>query len=357
MSDAYLFVANPTGRPDLIMMTATAVIAAVAIAIRRHVPVNALALAAATTCTTLLISAEGLSPAPVVATMVTMYSVAATVPKPRAVVMTALVVVSLGVVLLFQVTFESMILMFVWLSIPCLSQRMVRAHRRQAEESHTLTTRAIRESDARTRLAILEERARVARELHDSVAHAVSVMVLQAGAAEQVMDTMPANAHAAIRAAADQGRQAHDDLRSLLGVLADDPTIPPPSLARLDTLLSQVAKAGLPVTLAVSGEPVELPTGLDASVYRVVQEGLTNALKHAGQVPTTVTLDYAPHALTIEVRDHGGNQPPQPLSRGGHGLLGMRERIEHYGGTLQTGPRAGGGFAVRACIPLDRAPS
>jgi signal transduction histidine kinase len=356
-SDWYLFVANPIGGPGLVVMTAAAVAAAVAITLRRRVPVSALALAAATTGVELLISAEAVSPASIVALMVTTYSVRANTLTRRAMAATAVVVVSLGVVLLLRVSFDSILVMFVWLGIPWIGQRLVRAHRRQAEQLHTLTTRLIRERDARARLAVLEERTRVARDLHDSVAHAVSVMVLQAAAAEQVMDTTPAQACTAIRAVRDQGRQAHHDLRRLVGLLAEDTAALPPSLARLDTLFSQLAQAGLPVTLAVSGEPVELPTGLDVAAYRMIQEGLTNALKHAGPVPTKVTVDYAPDTLTIEVRDPGGDPPTRPAHSGGHGLLGMHERIEHHGGTLETGPRAGGGFAVRARLPLHRAPS
>lgn len=340
-SDTYLFIANPIGLPNLVVMTAAAVVAAVAITIRRRVPVSALALAAATIGVELLIFAAA-TPAPIVATMVTMYSVAANTPKPRAVATTAAVVNTLGVVLLLQVSCDSMLVMFVWLGIPRISHRLVLAHRRQTEQLHTLTTRLIREHDARTRLAV--------RDLHDSVTHAVSVMVMQAGAAEQVIDTAPAKARTAIRAVRDQGRQAHHDLCRLLGLLAEDTAAPPPSLARLDTL---VAQAGLPVTLVVSGEPVQLPTGLDISAYRMVQEGLTNTRKHAGPVPATVTVDYTPDALTIEVRDLGCDPSPRPAPCGGHGLLGMRERIEQYGGTLETGPRSDGGFAVRARIPLN----
>jgi signal transduction histidine kinase len=178
-------------------------------------------------------------------------------------------------------------------------------------------------------------------------------MVLQAGAAEQVLQSSPDRAHDAIQAIEAHGRRAHDELCRLLGLCDSDARssrVPQPSLSRLDTLF---AEAGLPVTLRVSGQQVRLPAGQDISAYRIVQEGLTNTLKHAGVVPATVTLDYELGAVNIEIRNPGNGRLEQPAAQDGHGLLGMRERTMLYGGTLEAHPGPEGGFLVRARLPFD----
>jgi signal transduction histidine kinase len=220
-----------------------------------------------------------------------------------------------------------------------------------------LAARLARERDARARLAVIDERARVARELHDSVAHAVSVMVLQAGAGERVLASAPERARAAARAVEVQGRQALAELHELLGVLHGDedasPRAPQPGLSQLDALLAQAARTGLPVELHVKGKPAPLSVGLDVSAYRIIQEALTNALKHAGPVQTTVTLDYTPDVLTVEILDRGEG-PRQGLVDGaGRGLIGMQERVALYRGDLQAGPHPRAGYAVRARLPLS----
>jgi signal transduction histidine kinase len=152
------------------------------------------------------------------------------------------------------------------------------------------------------------------------------------------------------------GRSVLDELTRLLGILhtdeEDSPRAPQPGLAQLDALVRRVRKAGLPVSLRVDGQPVGLAPGLDASAYRVIQEALTNALKHAGRVPTEVTVSYEPSSLALEILS-AGNGGGHAARRGGHGLVGMRERVELYGGELQTGPRPGGGYAVRAYLPIE----
>jgi signal transduction histidine kinase len=237
-----------------------------------------------------------------------------------------------------------------------LSGYAVRLHRRHAEELRTLTERLQREGDALARLAVVDERTRLARELHDTIAHGVSVMVLQAGAAEQVMSAAPGQARQAAHAVQEVGRSVLDELTRLLGILhtdeEDSPRAPQPGLAQLDALVRRVRKAGLPVSLRVDGQPVGLAPGLDASAYRVIQEALTNALKHAGRVPTEVTVSYEPSSLALEILS-AGNGGGHAARRGGHGLVGMRERVELYGGELQTGPRPGGGYAVRAYLPIE----
>jgi signal transduction histidine kinase len=244
-------------------------------------------------------------------------------------------------------------------AVPWLAGRAVRASRRQAERLRVLTDRLRRERDARVRLALIDERTRVARELHDSIAHAVSVMVLQAGAAEAVMESDPDRARDAVQATQEVGRQALDELQRMLSMLATDQRGalgPRVGLAQLDTLIAQLRGTGLRVRLEVHGAPETLPVGIDIFAYRIIQEALTNALKHAGPVPTTVVLSYGDQALGLEVVDDGDGNPHTPeLAGSGHGLIGMQERVALYGGTLETGPRADGGYVVRARLKLDPA--
>jgi signal transduction histidine kinase len=244
------------------------------------------------------------------------------------------------------------------LAIPWLAGRAVGAYRRQSEEFGVLAQRLARERDARARLAMLDERARVARELHDSVAHAISVMVLQAGAAEQVLDSEPEQAREAMRAVQDVGREALDQLGTLVGLLEPSDVRPPlaprPGLADLERLLGAVRQAGLPVRLTTIGGPEPLPAALDGAAYRVIQEALTNAVKHAGAAPTTVTIRYAANGIHLDVVDAGTSSPPAPTR--GHGLAGMRERVALHGGLLRAGPApAGSGFAVYAFLPYAAA--
>lgn len=342
-----------SGIPAPIAVSAAA--AFLAIMIRRRLPFAALLIATTTSFVELLLFGTAMGFASVAATMLAMYSVAAHTTTRRSVPAAVTAIVPICVLLLLKIGPDSATVGAIWLGLPWFGGRHVRTYRRRAEQLRTLTTRLTHERHARARLAVLDERARVARELHDSLAHAVNVMVLQAGAAEQVLTQSPNRARDAIRVVETQGRQAHNDLCHLLGLLDCDgvsPRTPQPSLTRLDTLF---AKAGLPVALHVSGHPARLPADLDISAYRIVQEALTNTLKHTGPVPTTVTIDYQPDALGIEIRNPGVSRPPRPDGHGGHGLLGMRERTTLYGGTLETGPCPGGGFVVRAHLPLDPA--
>jgi signal transduction histidine kinase len=221
-------------------------------------------------------------------------------------------------------------------------------------------TRSLHHAEARAaelelerREAVVAERARIARELHDVIAHSVSVMTVQAGAAEEMLKHDPARALEPIRAVQETGRQALVEMKRLVGILrTEDEEIglaPQPGLADLDRLVRQVRDAGLPVEVKVEGEPRPLPLGVDLSAYRVVQEALTNALKHAGRATATVTLRYGERDVTIEVADDGAGAPEKD---GGHGLIGMRERIGVFGGTFAAGPRESGGFAVSARLPI-----
>lgn len=228
------------------------------------------------------------------------------------------------------------------------------------------------EHAAATRRALDEERALIASELHDVVTHNVSVMIVQAGAARQVLAADPAEATSALLAVEASGRAAMTELRHLLGLLspgagagpagadAGQDLSPQPGLGQLQPLIGRLTTAGLPVELQVGGAPRPLPPGLDLAAYRVVQEALTNVLKHAGKPRTTVRLDYSEADLVVEVADAGRPIPAAgPASSAvpgcGRGLLGLRERIALYGGELDAGPQPGGGWLVRARLPVDPA--
>jgi signal transduction histidine kinase len=211
-----------------------------------------------------------------------------------------------------------------------------------------------RERDANMRVAAAEERARIARELHDVLSHSVSVMVVQAGAERMALGSGRAAPGDALVAIEQTGRQALDEMRRLLGLLraGDEPPAhaPQPTVAELDRLVSQLCEAGLPVELVVQGEPIVLPPGVAVSAYRIVQEALTNVLKHAGPASARVVVRYAPHELELEVADDGRGR--HQADGVGHGLVGMRERVALYGGDFDAGARNGGGFVVRARLPL-----
>jgi signal transduction histidine kinase len=231
--------------------------------------------------------------------------------------------------------------------------RTRRAYLRALEERAARLERE-REEDARR--AAAQEQARIARELHDIIAHNVSVMTVQAGAAGDVFDAQPGRAREALRSIESTGRQALTELRRLLAVVRPDDGAagfaPQPGLARLDALVAQVRSAGLAVELTVEGEPRRLPPGVDLSAYRIVQEALTNALKHADARTAWATVRYGHEALEIEVSDDGRCAAADDAGRG-HGIIGMRERAALVGGEVHVGPAPGGGFGVRARIPLE----
>jgi signal transduction histidine kinase len=235
--------------------------------------------------------------------------------------------------------------------------RDLRRRRRQAVDLRTRATLAEREREERARVAAAGERARIARELHDVVAHSVSVMVVQAQAGPRLLGD-PDQADAAFRSIEASGREALVELRRLLGILRTPnehaAVDPQPGLGSLGSLVDQVREAGLPVAVHVEGEESPLPRGIDLSAYRIVQEALTNTLKHAGTARADVVVRYGPTALELEVADDG--RGAHDSANGiGHGLIGMRERVALYGGTLRAGARPGGGYEVRARLPLTGA--
>ncbi|MFG1951808.1 sensor histidine kinase [Micromonospora sp. NPDC048830] len=237
-----------------------------------------------------------------------------------------------------------------------------------------------REREAEARAAVAEERTRIARELHDVVAHSMAVMIVQADGARYLFDRDPETAREAVRVVADTGRQALEEMRRLVGVLrAPSPAEPAgvpaavpapdgggtpglsaepahrrPALVELPDLLDRFRAAGLRIDWTVSGEAPPLPPGLELTVYRVVQEALTNALKHAGVGATvTLSLDHTGEAVEVRAVDDGRGRPPvRPAPSGGHGLVGMRERVTVYDGNLTAGPRLAGGWQVQVRLPL-----
>ncbi|MFI7318309.1 sensor histidine kinase [Streptomyces venezuelae] len=244
------------------------------------------------------------------------------------------------------------------------SIRTRRAYFAQLEER---ADRLEKEREAQAKVAVAAERARIARELHDVVAHNVSVMVVQADGAAYVMDTAPDQAKKALETISGTGRQALAEMRRLLGVLrTGEPEesgeyVPQPDVEQLDELIEQVRTAGLPVDYKVEGTPRPLPSGVELTAYRIVQEALTNTRKHGGEnAGASVRLVYFDDGLGLLVEDDGKGAPHELYEDGGadgsgHGLIGMRERVGMVGGTLDAGPRPGGGFRISALLPLKPA--
>jgi signal transduction histidine kinase len=230
----------------------------------------------------------------------------------------------------------------------------LRERAEDAEAAEIRAAQAERERDAATRVAVAEERARIARELHDIVAHAVSVMVLQVGAVRHRLPDALSPDRDALQDVEQAGRTALTEMRRLLGAMRQDgeeiDLAPRPGLDRVQSLLDEVRRAGLPVDLHIEGEPRPLPPAIDLSAYRIVQEGLTNALKHAGASHADVTVRYAPDEVQIVVRDDGAGASPG--NDPGHGLAGMRERVKIYGGEMSADSANGGGFVLRTRLPL-----
>jgi signal transduction histidine kinase len=233
--------------------------------------------------------------------------------------------------------------------------RLVRAREQDALRLGELAEALERERVEEARLAVGEERTRIARELHDVVAHAMSTIVLEAGAERVNLTEGQDSTRDTLRSIERTGRQALAEMRRLVGVLRSDDDepgfLPQPSLAHLDLLVEQAGRAGLPVELRVVGRPVELAPGLDISAYRIVQEALTNVLKHAGRARATVVVTYGERMLELEVTDDGRGGAP---NGNGHGIAGLRERVALFSGELEAGRRGGGGFVVRARLPLEK---
>jgi signal transduction histidine kinase len=213
---------------------------------------------------------------------------------------------------------------------------------------------AERERDVAAREAVVEERARIARELHDVIAHHVAIMVVQAGAERRVLGTASASTREVLETVEKTGRIALTEMRRLLGMLRDDvhePLTPQPGLDDVPVLVEQLREAGLPVALRVEGEPRALPVGIELSAYRIVQEALTNSLKYADGAHANVRIRYGSESLELEIADDGAGRAALEAGSG-HGLVGMRERVALYGGRLDAGHVPSGGFAVRVVLPI-----
>jgi signal transduction histidine kinase len=227
---------------------------------------------------------------------------------------------------------------------------------REREAAEMRATFAEREREAAARIAVAEERARIARELHDIVAHAMSVMVLQVGAVRHKLPHTLEEDSDALGRVEQAGRTALAEMRRLLGAMRRDgdgvELGPQPGLDALESLVEHVIRAGLPVRVHVDGEPFPLPRAIDLSAYRIVQEGLTNALRHAHASHADVTVRYRPDELELEIADDG--MGPAPTNGHGHGLVGIRERVNIYGGEMSVRAAPAGGFVLSARLPVDR---
>jgi signal transduction histidine kinase len=244
-----------------------------------------------------------------------------------------------------------------WLSFPILGLFVISAAAARHSERARLAEERARRSEEAARQAVDEERRRITRELHDVLAHSVSVMTVQASAVRRRLQPEQEREREALRTVEETGRQALSEMRRLLGIMREHgegvARAPQPGVATLSTLVEQVSKAGLPVELSVEGEPVRLPPGVDLSAYRIVQEALTNALRHAGPAHAWVAVRYGGDDVEIEVANDGRSESNGEAS--GHGLVGMRERVALCGGELRMGPRPGGGFSISARLPVDGA--
>lgn len=294
--------------------------------------------------------------------LVATWSVARHCERPKAVAGTAALVAGLVVVFLRNPetgTVGNVPLVGVPLVACFVAGRVLRAAALDRSADRARAERLEAEREQAIAAALAEERTRIARELHDVVAHGVSVMVVQAGAAEDLLDREPSRARVPLRAVQETGRQAVGELGRMLGLLREDSArlalAPQPGTADLEDLVAQVVRVGLPVEYVVAGTPRELPPGVDLTVYRVVQEALTNALKHAAPTTVRVELRFEEQSVAVSVRDTGRNGRPAPQRQVavGHGLIGMHERVGLYGGSLRTGRTDEGGFAVAASLPLE----
>jgi signal transduction histidine kinase len=242
---------------------------------------------------------------------------------------------------------------FVWLCAAWLVGRIARSWRRRNAELEVLNRELEEQRELQARAAVAVERGRIARELHDVIAHNVSMMVVQAGAAARILEGDQPDVRTALSAIEGGGRETVDEMRRLIGVVRSDDGLaltPQPTLADLEQLVEKVREAGLRAELRIEGERQPLPPGIDLSAYRIVQEALTNTLKHAGPARAVVTVRYATGAVEVEVVDDGDGSGDG--SGTGNGLIGMRERVSLWGGELDAGRVGGGGWSVRARLPL-----
>jgi signal transduction histidine kinase len=331
----------------------------VPIAWRRYRPLAVLAVTVTAETLLLLFSTQAPAPAGVI---VALYTVASRCERPvsiRAAEWAALPII-VGVIVT-STKLGNVIPTLAVFAIAWVVGDNIRTRRAYLAELLARAERLEREREEQAARAVSDERARIARELHDVIAHNVSVMVVQASAGEEVFDKDPSKARESLSAVAETGRAALSELRRLLGVIRADEDretaasyAPQPGIDHLDELVRQVRETGLEVELSVIGQPRELPEAVGLCAYRIVQEALTNTLKHAHASAAEVNVRYVADALELQVLDNGRSTPPVNGngSASGHGLIGMRERVALFGGELTAHPRAGQGYEVRARIPL-----
>jgi signal transduction histidine kinase len=329
------------------------------LAARREAPLYALVAS----MTALVVSQAALTPivsrvVPVLVVVGLSYSVARWAPtRPAVVGLLIALVATTTVSALDDASVENILfpdVFFVW--VPWLAGRTLRHRTGLAQALGERAERLEREREQAAERGVRAERRRIARELHDVVAHSVSVMVVQAGAGRRVAEQDPERAAECAALIERVGREALGELRRLLGMMREDgrdggaALAPQPSLSRLGELVQNAREAGLPVKVETSGTPGTLPAGVDLAAYRIVQEALTNSLKHAGPARARVAVTYGPDALELEITDDG--RGPGELQAAGHGIIGMRERAALCGGELTCGGRSEGGWIVQARLPL-----
>jgi len=292
---------------------------------------------------------------PLLMALVCLYSAGAYLPLRAAAGALALAVAGIAVSTAGQSTngHSDFVFTLVVVSAGWLVGRGLHGRVRQTAQLAARTERLEQEREAERLAAIVEERRRIARDLHDVIAHSVSVMVVQAGAAEDAFERDPAAVLEPMRAVQETGRAALVEISRLLGLLREDGAelglAPQPRLADLASLVESARASGVPVDLRIEGTARPLPLGVDLSAYRIAQEALTNALKHAAGAPVSLVVRYGDGGVEVAVEnDRAGEESSH---RGGHGLVGMRERVAVFGGTLEAGPRPGGGFRVVAHLP------
>jgi Signal transduction histidine kinase len=322
--------------------------------VRRRYPLIVLGIVLAASISTQFV----IGALPPFALALAIYTVAAHTERRVSLWAGALTLLALPLILIQRVGFntgESLLHLAVFVAAAWILGDNLRTKRAYYRELEERADRLEREREENVRRATTEEQERIARELHDVIAHSVSVMVVQAAAANDVFERQPERAREALRSIEESGRSALTELRRLLGIVRTSERgrlDPQPGLAALEELIEQVRTTGLEVKLELTGRLGELPAGVDLSAYRIVQEALTNTLKHAQATRARVQLDRSEHELAIEVTDDGAGQGNE--STNGHGLIGMQERVALLGGALETGPGGNGGFAVKARFPLDR---
>ncbi|AXH96728.1 sensor histidine kinase [Ornithinimicrobium avium] len=338
--------------PGMLLLCQTAPVAA-----RRSAPAAAAAVGAAALAVEALVSAPTNTLSGLLAGLVLLYSLGRHAGGGRMVAVTALVgaatalhVVALSGWQVDDLAFAAIFSAAAWLAGRTIRRREQERWRAEAAASDERAA-AVEALEA----AVVHERARIARELHDVVAHGMGVMVVQAAAAEQLLTDDPTSARVPLSAVRETGQQALAEMRRLLGLLRDGGTgeglEAQPGLQQLPGLVERLREAGMAVTLTVAGERSLVPPGQQLCAYRIVQEALTNALKHSGGAQARVEVEYGEHALVVRIHNAAGSATPEASNGAGHGLVGMRERVRLYGGTLQAGVQPDGSFLVAATLP------